>query len=44
MAVEIVLVEIAFEAAIPLGIGSRDREAGEELGQGPRRRCPVHLS
>lgn len=29
---EIVLVEIAFEAAIPLGVRSGDGESGEEFG------------
>ena len=39
----IVLVEVALEAAGPLGVGSWGGEAGEELGDGARRCRPVHL-
>jgi hypothetical protein len=39
----IVLVEVALEAADPLGVGAGDGEAGEELRDGPRRRGPIHL-
>jgi hypothetical protein len=41
---EIVLVEIAFEAAIPLGVRSGDGEPGEEFGERARRRRPVDLA
>lgn len=38
-----VVVEVALEAAGPLGVGAGDGEAGEELRDGARRRGPVHL-
>lgn len=40
----IVLVDIAFEAAIPFGVGSGEGESGEEFGEGTRRRRPVDLA
>ena len=39
-----VLVEIAFEAATPFGVGSGEGESGEEFGEGTRRRRPVDLA
>lgn len=40
----IVLVEIAFEAAVPFGRGSGDGEPGEEFRERTRRRRPVHFA
>ena len=39
-----VLVEIAFEAATPFGVGSGEGESGEEFGEGTRWRRPVDLA
>jgi hypothetical protein len=40
----IVLVEIAFEAAIPFGVWSGNGESGEEFGERTRWRWPVDLT
>jgi hypothetical protein len=36
-------VEIAFEAATPLGIRARNREFGEEFIERTRRGCPIYF-
>lgn len=41
---EILLVQVALEAAVPFRVGSGEGEAGEELGDRAGRRGPVHLS
>lgn len=40
----ILLVEIAFEAAIPFGVRSGDGESGEKFGERARWRGPVDLA
>lgn len=41
---KILLVEVAFDAAVPFGLGSGNRESGEEFGDGARGQGPVDLS
>lgn len=41
---KIVLVEVALEAAVPFGVGSREGEPGEEFGDGAGRGRPVHFA